>query len=361
MQEKRSHAGFAKALLTWYLNNHRSLPWRATQDPYKIWLSEIILQQTRVDQGLPYYEAFIEHFPSIDDLAQASEDAVLRLWQGLGYYNRARNMQATAKYIVEELDGQFPKNYESLLALKGVGPYTAAAIASFAYKEVVPVVDGNVLRVLSRYFASLLDVSKVSTQNTFRYWSRDLMDTQHPDLYNQAIMELGALVCKPKNPHCMLCPLQESCTSRLAGTQSLFPVKKTKVKVQERFLHYFIVKNHRDEFYMVKRGLSGIWRGLYEFYLVELAEKKDPESVFEMFLKNSPFDHVSEHHADFKIVKHLLSHQRLYIQFHLVSLTPESEQTILSEDLWLNSEKIFEVPKPIILQKFLSLNFTKLL
>jgi len=208
---------FSKTLITWYNDNRRDLPWRQTKDPYKIWLSEIILQQTRVAQGLPYYEAFIKQFPRISDLATADEEAVLHLWQGLGYYSRARNLHLTAKMIHENNHGAFPNNYQELLKLKGVGPYTAAAIASFAFGETVALVDGNVYRVLARIFGNQTNIASSAAYKTFFELASQLIDTAQPAVFNQALMEFGALACTPKNPNCTCCPFAKDCVAYQTG------------------------------------------------------------------------------------------------------------------------------------------------
>jgi len=216
---------FSARLVEWYLQNKRELPWRTTKDPYKIWLSEIILQQTRVAQGLPYYLKFIEKYPNVRALANADEQEVLRLWQGLGYYSRARNLHAAAKYVANELGGNFPDSYQKLKQLKGVGDYTAAAIASFAYQEKVAVVDGNVYRVLARLFGIEIDINSNEGKKTFSKLANELITQYQPDLHNQAMMEFGALHCTPANPNCMFCPFTTECEARLTQRQSVLPIK----------------------------------------------------------------------------------------------------------------------------------------
>ena len=231
---------FSNSLIKWYLQNKRDLPWRNTIDPYFIWLSEIMLQQTRVAQGMPYFFAFTEAFPTVFDLAKASEQEVLKLWQGLGYYSRARNLHKTAQYVAFELDGKFPDNYKALLSLKGVGDYTAAAIASFSYNEVVPVVDGNVFRVLSRVFDIEADISQPASKKIFQELAMELMPKDHPAIFNQAIMEFGALQCVPKNPDCTICVMNDGCLALKMDKVNQLPVKLKKTKVTNRFFNYFI-------------------------------------------------------------------------------------------------------------------------
>ena len=224
---------FSEILTDWYLENKRDLPWRKTTNPYYIWLSEIMLQQTRVAQGLPYYEAFTKVFPTVFDLANASEEQVLKLWQGLGYYSRARNLHATAKHIANDLDGIFPSDYKNLLKLKGVGEYTAAAIASFSYNEVVPVVDGNVFRVLSRYYNVETNIASAKAKKEFTLLAQEVISKDNPALFNQTIMEFGALQCVPKNPNCTICPLNTSCAALWLKKVSELPVKIKKLKVKK--------------------------------------------------------------------------------------------------------------------------------
>ena len=233
---------FSNSLIKWYLQNKRDLPWRNTVNPYPIWLSEIMLQQTRVAQGMPYFMAFMEAFPTVFDLANAEEEQVLKLWQGLGYYSRARNLHATAKYIATELKGDFPPNYNQLLQLKGVGEYTAAAIASFAYNEPVAVVDGNVFRVLSRYFNMDNDISDGKTKKEFQILAQELLPNDKAALFNQAIMEFGALQCVPKNPDCENCIFSNSCAALQHKKVNILPVKSKKTKVTNKFFNYLILK-----------------------------------------------------------------------------------------------------------------------
>jgi A/G-specific adenine glycosylase len=263
---------FSNSLINWYLQNKRDLPWRNTVNPYPIWLSEIMLQQTRVAQGLPYFMAFMEAFPTVFDLANAEEEQVLKLWQGLGYYSRARNLHATAKYIATELKGDFPPNYDQLLQLKGVGEYTAAAIASFAYNEPVAVVDGNVFRVLSRYFNVDSDISDGKTKKEFQNLAQQLLPKNNAALFNQAIMEFGALQCVPKNPNCENCIFSSSCAALQHKKVNTLPVKSKKTKVTNKYFNYLILKDVQGNFVVQKREGKGIWENLYEFPLIETEE-----------------------------------------------------------------------------------------
>ena len=256
---------FAPKLIDWYHHQRRNLPWRHTRDPYFIWLSEVILQQTRVAQGLPYYQQFTEAYPTVFDLAAAPEQEIMRLWQGLGYYSRARNLSQTAQFIVQEQNGQFPDSYHKLLKLKGIGPYTAAAIASFAYDEAVAVVDGNVYRVLARVFGLATDITSTEGKKQFAQLANELLDVSQPATYNQAIMEFGALQCTPVSPDCLLCPFQANCVANATGQIAKLPVKTKKTKVRERFFNYFvIIKN--QEIALKQRTDRDIWQQLYDFY-----------------------------------------------------------------------------------------------
>ncbi len=260
--------GIGEQLISWYLIFKRDLPWRKEKDPYPIWISEIILQQTRVVQGSPFFKRFMDRFPTLETLAEASIDQVLEVWQGLGYYSRAHNIHETAKYIVDELNGEFPTSFIDLKKLKGIGEYTAAAIASICYEEAVPVIDGNVIRVLARIYGVFsLPIRK---QEKDEYWklAQNLLGANTPSLFNQGIMEFGALLCKPLHPSCEICPLKEDCFAFQKDLIPLLPVKKQKKKLRDRFFNYFVFKE--GDFYILqKRDRSDIWPGLFEFPLLE--------------------------------------------------------------------------------------------
>lgn len=308
---------FTENLLRWYPLNCRDLPWRETRNPYIIWLSEIILQQTRVAQGLPYFHAFINKFPTVEALANAPEEDILRTWQGLGYYSRARNLLACARNIVNERNGKFPDNYKELLGLKGVGPYTAAAIASFAYKEQIAVVDGNVYRVLSRFFGLDVDISSHQGKKAFGKLANEIIPGNTPDVYNQAIMEFGALQCVPKKPNCQQCPLRTRCHAFQNELVETLPVNEKKVKVKSRyFLYYHIqIDGHTV---VKKRSEKDIWQGLVDFPLAEYSslesiENIEPDSLDlpeELHLLEPNYTISSE-----KPFKHLLTHQRIFASF----------------------------------------------
>lgn len=254
------------------------MPWKNEKDPYKIWLSEIILQQTRVEQGLKYYESFVENFPTVTDLAIADEDTVLRLWQGLGYYSRARNLHAAAKYIMQEFDGKFPETYTDILKLKGVGSYTAAAIASFAYNLPHAVVDGNVYRVLARYFGIDTPIDSTKGKKQFEQLATELLPSKQAGIYNQAIMDFGALVCKPQQPECDTCPLKNNCTSYQQSSVDHLPVKQGKISIKERFFHYLVIRNE-NEVLIQKRTGQDIWKNLYQFPMIEAPEVLSVEEL----------------------------------------------------------------------------------
>jgi A/G-specific adenine glycosylase len=305
---------FSDILSQWYAINKRDLPWRSTVNPYHIWLSEIILQQTRVDQGLPYYLKFIDAFPVVADLANADEDLVLKLWQGLGYYSRARNLQFSAKIILSEFGGNFPDNHADILKLKGVGPYTAAAISSFSFGLPFAVLDGNVIRVLSRIFGVQTPFDTTEGKKQFQKLAQELLDKKNPAEYNQAIMEFGALQCVPKSPKCNDCPIVNDCIAFNTNTVSLLPVKSKKLKVKNRFLHFLVV-NKNNEMLIGKRE-SGIWQGLYEFPFLEFDENLNEKSVLKSplwinFFKDSvkQISSISEEYI------HKLSHQKIHAKF----------------------------------------------
>ncbi len=339
---------FSKTLITWYLDHKRDLPWRKTNNPYLIWLSEIMLQQTRVAQGLPYFLAFTEAFPTVFDLAKADEEKVLKLWQGLGYYSRARNLHGTAKYISEELDGKFPNNYKDLLKLKGIGEYTAAAMASFSFNECVPVVDGNVYRVLSRYFDIDTDIASSGAKKEFTQLASELIDSKNPALFNQAIMEFGALQCVPKSPNCDICPLNNSCLALSKNKISNLPVKNKKLKIKNRFFNYLLMIDSTNKSIIYKRTQKGIWYNLYELPLIE-TETKENENVIEHKIK-SLFNNINKITIlESESVIHKLSHQHLHITFWKV-------QTNTIFENGLDYETLKSYPFPIVLHNFIDNN-----
>jgi A/G-specific adenine glycosylase len=339
---------FSKQLIKWYLQNKRDLPWRETQNPYLIWLSEIMLQQTRVAQGLPYYEAFVSAFPTVFDLANATEEQVLKLWQGLGYYSRARNLHFTAKFVANNLNGNFPQDYKSLLQLKGVGDYTAAAIASFSFGEVIPVVDGNVFRVLSRVFQVETDISNASAKSEFQELALALMPKNNPALFNQAIMEFGALQCVPKSPNCETCVFNSKCLALKNGKVSELPVKTKKTKVTNRFLNYLIFEDEILNTKIQKRTAKGIWHHLYEFPLIETPSDVNLEEIItlSMIQFSNKYEIVSVESLQLTPVKHKLSHQNLSIQFWKIKV-----KGLLTSGL--SFVEIKKYPFPVVIFKFI--------
>ncbi|MBA4277065.1 A/G-specific adenine glycosylase [Flavobacterium sp.] len=342
---------FYNSLMQWYLQNKRDLPWRKTVDPYKIWLSEIMLQQTRVAQGTPYFLSFVSAFPTVFDLANADEEQVLKLWQGLGYYSRARNLHKTAQYVANELSGKFPNNYNDLLKLKGVGEYTAAAIASFSYNEAVPVVDGNVFRVLSRYFNIDTDIAVASAKKEFSALAFELMPKENPALFNQAIMEFGALQCVPKSPNCSVCIFNTSCAALQKKKVDQLPVKSKKLKVRNRFFNYLVVSDENENTIIQKRTAKGIWHNLYEFPLIETDAPEDFDfiaaNVQEEFFENNTV--ISIEDCNDKSIIHKLSHQHLHIKFWKIKVDGTIENGVDAATL-----KTF--PFPIVIFNFIEMN-----
>lgn len=347
---------FSEKIINWYRRHKRDLPWRHTRDPYLIWLSEIILQQTRVRQGLPYFQRFAASFPTVFDLAQASEQEVLRLWQGLGYYSRARNLHSCARVIAEDHKGKFPTNYKGLLQLKGIGVYTAAAIASFAYNETVAVVDGNVYRVLARVFGVQEDILSGKGQKKFQVLADTLVPEGRAGEYNQAIMEFGALQCTPKNPACLLCPLNSICHAYLNNEQQALPVKIKKLKVKKRYFSYVIIRQG-NKIYMKERISKDIWRGLYDFLLIEdkleLQDIQDIDDplVTEIMTTATPTVEMSA------LYKHQLTHQQLWVRFFILTVKEHSVATSLLLEKGLRAytiEEAKELPKPILIDNYLS-------
>ncbi|AFL83752.1 A/G-specific DNA-adenine glycosylase [Belliella baltica DSM 15883] len=349
---------FALTILEWYEQNKRDLPWRNTSEPYIIWLSEVILQQTRVAQGLPYFEKFLENFPKVEDLAQAPSDEVMRLWQGLGYYSRARNLHQCAKDIVEEHNGKFPNNYNSLIKLKGVGSYTAAAIASFAFNEPVAVVDGNVFRVLARYFGISTDIASNSGKKEFEIIANECIPNDKPAAFNQAIMEFGSLQCAPKNPKCEDCPLRGSCFAFKNELTAQLPVKINKVKVRKRYFTYFYIKC-AEEVVVNYRSAGDIWQGLYDFPLHEVAQKPllelNEASIFQSLTQFDPEIHFDSA----TIFKHILTHQRIFANFVTLIIQEKHRKNLHdwaknSNYELIHQDKLDSVGKPRLLLKFLN-------
>lgn len=346
MKTQKKH--FTKELLQWHNNvNVRSLPWKEEKDPYKIWLSEIILQQTRADQGLKYYLSFTETFPTICDLANAKDEDTFRLWQGLGYYNRCKNMLATARFICNDLGGAFPKQYEDILALKGVGAYTAAAIGSFAFGLPYAVVDGNVYRVLSRYFGIEMPIDSTEGKKIFASLAQELLDKYNPAKYNQAIMDLGATVCTPKLPRCDECPLELNCVAKKSNLIALLPVKGKKLLVQNRYFN-FIVLNYKNEVWIECRTDKGVWQNLHQFYLIEASESNDSA----LLQQSERFKQINSSSSELRFKKQYkqrLTHQLIESKFYEIQL--QSKPKSLPENgFWISIEKFkdYAFPKTIV-------------
>lgn len=340
-----------KEIIKWYKLNKRDLPWRNTTDAYTIWLSEIILQQTRVEQGLPYFNKFLENFPTVKDFAAASEIQVLKLWQGLGYYSRGRNMLFTAKQVMDLHKGIFPTRYEQLIKLKGIGEYTAAAISSFSNNEAKAVLDGNVFRVLARYFGVEEPINSTIGKKIFIELAQTLIIDQKPSLYNQAIMEFGALQCKPKLPLCSTCPLQLDCYALKNNKINLLPVKLKKVKVKERWFNYLVgIKDGR--ILTNQRNAGDIWQQMFDFPLIETTAKVQKDDLNFIQSVKSIF---GEEVQVSKIVekKHLLTHQIIYVQFfalenYMINFNQRTEiKSVLLEDFK-------ELPHPKVISDFIN-------
>ncbi|MBN1990042.1 MAG: A/G-specific adenine glycosylase [Bacteroidales bacterium] len=312
---------FKSILIKWYGHNARELPWRQTTDPYHIWVSEVILQQTRVAQGLSYYLRFINAFPTIKSLAQAPLDDLMKVWQGLGYYSRARNLQAGAQMVVERFNGKLPSTYDELITIKGLGPYSAGAIASFAFKQQVPAIDGNVYRILARIFGVFASPFTAGGKKEFHLLVMELMDKSAPDTFNQALLDFGALQCVPRSPSCSACPFVGICYAYRNNLIHQLPVKGKKIVPRDRFFNYIMVR-HAGSTYINRREGSDIWNSLYEFPLVETDGMLEPEALMSLpewaavVGSNGVFvKYISE------VFKHKLSHQTIYARFFIVEVS----------------------------------------
>jgi A/G-specific adenine glycosylase len=363
---------FAFKLITWYEENKRDLPWRNTQDPYFIWLSEIILQQTRVAQGMPYYLRFAEAFPTIKSMAEAQEQEILRLWQGLGYYSRARNMHQSAKMVMQDFGGIFPESYAKILTLKGVGNYTAAAIASFAFNENVAVVDGNVFRVLARIFGVEEDIASGKGQKVFQQLANELLPQGKSATYNQAIMEFGATFCKPVAPDCNSCIFNDKCIAFAQKRQQELPLKIKKLKIKERNFTY-LVFSYEDKLMMKMRGAGDIWQGLYDFPIFEyildneevriekslknaLAQLLEQRDLLPMKIGQRVAGNALTMQKVSQTYKHLLTHQKITAQFVHFQINNIDLATQLLAELgvqFYNLEAIQELPKPILIANYM--------
>jgi A/G-specific adenine glycosylase len=337
-------ADFHLLISNWYRQNHRDLPWRNTRDPYLIWLSEVILQQTRVDQGLSYYLKFAEHFPEVLDLAEADEQDVLKLWQGLGYYSRARNLHAGAKQIRDQFGGQFPEDFNSIRSLKGIGDYTAAAISSFAFDLPHAVVDGNVYRVLSRYFDINTPIDSGTGKKMFNDLAQSLIEPEEAATHNQAIMELGALICTPRSPQCHACPLNNSCLALQNGTIEQRPVKTKRGKVKDRYFTYLIFLDN-DRTFLQKRVAKDVWQHLFQFPLIESQEPLDPAEIITR--AGAVPDYLSEE------ITHVLSHQKIHARFAIIK---QAAKNIGTDWIMVNVSDIANYPLPRLIDRYLESN-----
>jgi len=351
----KNTAHFSNLLILWYVDNKRELPWRLTKEPYNIWLSEIILQQTRVAQGLPYYNAFISTFPTITELAKAPEEKVLKLWQGLGYYSRARNLHFTAKHIEDNLYGVFPTSYKELLKLKGVGDYTASAIASICFDEPTAVVDGNVYRVLARYFGISTPINSTLGIKEFKTIAQKLIDTSQPGVYNQALMEFGARHCKPQNPDCSSCIFDDKCVSLQKKIVSELPVKLKKGAIKKCYYNYLVILSEDKKTILQQRTKKGIWQQLYEFPLIESSK----EIRVDQFQQMKEYKELDKKHSitsvvlyNEKSIIHKLSHRHLYTRFWIA-------ETLNSSVKGVPLHTINRYPVPALIEKFIS-SFFKL-
>ncbi|MFN3342533.1 MAG: A/G-specific adenine glycosylase [Flavobacteriales bacterium] len=344
---------FASTIYLWYTQNARKLPWRETREPYLIWISEVILQQTRVDQGMAYYYHFAKNYPTVEKLASATEEQILKSWQGLGYYSRARNLHATAQNIVKEYKGKFPATYSGLLQLKGIGPYTAAAISSFAYREKKAVVDGNVSRVISRYFGIEEPIDSTTGKKLIQAIADDHIPEKRPDLYNQSIMEFGALQCTPKNPNCRFCPLQSGCFAFRHKKVDLLPIKGKKTKVSSLFMHYFFVHDS-TKYFIRKRGSDSIWKNMYE--LPCTANEKESKTGKLHIDKNWKIPASSTIRFDVAQYKHQLSHRTIYAQFSEIRLSGKFKPPQGWNGVAL--KKMPDVAIPRLIERFLEEHFS---
>jgi len=336
--------------MPWYQTHQRKLPWRETKDPYKIWISEIILQQTQVIQGWDYYQRFIKAFPTVETLAEASEQEVLKLWQGLGYYSRARNLHFAAQQVIHDFDGVFPKTHQEILTLKGVGDYTAAAIASFAFDLPYAVLDGNVYRLLSRIYGIETPIDTGVGKKEFSTLVQSLLFTKDPAMFNNAIMDFGAILCTPKNPDCSNCPFQNKCVAYQTDRIEGLPLKKNKLKQKERYLNYFLILDGENNFYLEKRT-TGIWKNLYQLPLIESEKKLSQKKILQLpdfikLTKNSKIQLL----APLTSVIHILSHQRLNTTFSVIRLNSDISS---KARIRVNKSTYNHYPLPKLIETFL--------
>jgi len=351
MQMADKKALFTKNLLLWNKNkNRREMPWKGEKDPYKIWLSEIILQQTRVEQGWEYYNRFLKNYKTVKKLANAPDEKIFKLWEGLGYYSRCKNLIATARFIAKEKNGKFPDTYEEILALKGIGPYTAAAIASFAFDLPHAVVDGNVFRVLSRYFGIGKNISSSAGKKTFTSLAGELLYQKQPGIYNQAIMDFGAVICKPQKPLCTICPLKKECVALLQSRVEKLPVKAKQAERKKRWFYYLIIE-HGGKVYVRKRGNNDIWENLYEFLLLETGKTNTLEKIKADPLLKKIMQNKSVIKAVSKLYLQHLSHQTIEGSFiHICTKKPPALEGFEA----VSFSKLRQLPFPRFITRYLT-------
>ncbi len=345
---------FVKNLLRWDVQiNDRKMPWKGEKNPYKIWLSEIILQQTRVQQGWAYYEKFLHHFPNVADLALAKDEDVFKLWEGLGYYNRCKNLLETARYIHNNLDDVFPEDYQEILNLKGIGPYTAAAIASFAYNSPYAVVDGNVMRVLSRYFGLHQPIDSTEGKKIFTKLAEKLLPKNKSALYNQAIMDFGATLCKPMAPLCLECPVNKNCIAFANKEVNLLPVKEKKLILKERYFHYFFA-SFKGKFLIRKRTEADIWQNLNEPVLIISLKPTTPKTMLASSDFKSIFGQNNKLSKFSDLVKQKLTHQHLFIYIYEVELDSPLK---VKGYMTVSKKELKQLAFPRSLQQYVENNF----
>ncbi|MDR3267914.1 MAG: A/G-specific adenine glycosylase [Tannerella sp.] len=353
MNQTNKKFGESEIFFSWYEKNKRDLPWRNTKNPYRIWISEIILQQTRVVQGMEYYLRFLQRFPDVKSLAEATQEVVLKYWQGLGYYSRARNLHEAAQDIQTRFQGIFPQQYEDILSLKGIGEYTAAAIASFAWNQPYPVVDGNVFRVLGRLYAIQTPIDSGEGKKQYTELARLIMNPEMAGLHNQAVMEFGALQCVPSNPECNQCPFINQCMGYATGNPQLFPVKQHKTKTRDRYFHYFYVI-YNEYTYLYCRTKNDIWKGLFELPLIETERSVDFAELKELPAFKKLFQDTGQPvlSVDESGIKHVLSHQILHVTFYKVEI--QTENAALKKYLKLPEDSLDSYPVSALIHKYLS-------
>lgn len=351
MIEKQLKVWFLRSLKQWHLKkNKRQMPWKGEKDPYKIWLSEVILQQTRVEQGWAYYERFILNYPTVHHLAQAADNEVFKLWEGLGYYNRCRNLLSTARTVSKELNGNFPTTKEGLLSLKGIGNYTSAAIGSFAFGLPLAVVDGNVYRILARVFGIDEPIDQNKGKVLFEQLADALLDKKDPASHNQAMMDFGATVCTPKNPSCGTCPFATKCVAFQKSLQSKLPVKAKKIIAKDRYLYYLMV-DYQSERLVRKRGDGDIWKDLHEFILVEKDEPADERSI-----KNNAFWSAQQIFSTQQIQQlsdqliHQLTHQKIHSRILHVKI---DKKINLEGYQWMTIAELHKIAFPRLITRYL--------